>query len=237
MKGRIMELNSYMINGLVEIVLLVIGILIALQINSWNEGRKEKQLENQLFKAIINDLDLKRKELVADLNFGMKIVQDSDRIMHTWDNERRIDSTNIKNILEVIGDDSWFHNINSPAYIGLSNSDLWKLLPVSIINQIDDIYRANLPRIKVLFQKSGEYATYCKLNFLAPNNLLDLDKSSEEIVELLKGKEQDFISYLSLFRNGVFRLNERFEQSTTSIEKVINNLESYKDTVPEIMYG
>ena len=46
MKGRIMELNSYMINGLVEIVLLVIGILIALQINSWNEGRKEKQLEN-----------------------------------------------------------------------------------------------------------------------------------------------------------------------------------------------
>jgi hypothetical protein len=228
-----MELNNYLMYGLVEIVLLVIGILIALQINSWNEGRKEKQLENQLFEAIINDLDLKRKELLADLNFGMKIVQESDKIMHAWDNGRQIDSTNIKNILEVIGDDSWFHNINSPAYIGLSNSDLWKLLPVNIINQIDDIYRANLPRIKVLFQKSGEYATYCKLNFLAPNNLLDLDKSSEEIVELLKGKEQDFISYLSLFRNGLFRLNERFEKSTTSIEKVINNLESYKDTVPE----
>lgn len=228
-----MELNNYLMYGLVEIVLLVIGILIALQINSWNEGRKEKQLENQLFEAIINDLDLKRKELLADLNFGMKIVQESDKIMHAWDNDRQIDSTNIKNILEVIGDDSWFHNINSPAYIGLSNSDLWKLLPVSIINQIDDIYRANFPRIKVLFQKSGEYATYCKLNFLAPNNLLDLDKSSEEIVELLKGKEQDFISYLSLFMNGVFRLNERFEKSTTSIEKVINNLESYKDTVPE----
>ena len=233
MKDRIMELNNYLVYGLVEIVLLVIGILIALQINSWNEGRKEKQLENQLFEAIINDLDLKRKELLADLNFGMKIVQESDKIMHAWDNDRQIDSTNIKNILEVIGDDSWFHNINSPAYIGLSNSDLWKLLPVNIINQIDDIYRANLPRIKVLFQKSGEYATYCKLNFLAPNNLLDLDKSSEEIVELLKGKEQDFISYLSLFRNGLFRLNERFEKSTTSIEKVINNLESYKDTVPE----
>jgi len=30
-------------------------------------------------------------------------------------------------------------------------------------------------------------------DFLAPNNLLDLDKSSEEIVELLKGKEDDFI--------------------------------------------
>ena len=230
-----MEVNNYMIYGLVEIGLLVIGILIALQINNWNESRKEKQLEIQLFEAIINDLDLKRNELVADLDSGMEMIQKSDKIIHTWHNESRIDSTEIKYMLKLMGDDSWFHEINSPAYTGLSNSDLWKMLPTSIINQIDDIYRAKLLRVKVLFQKSGEYATYCKLNFLAPNNLLDLDKSSEEIVELLKGKEDDFISYLRLFRNGVFRLNERFEQSTTSIEKVINNLESYKNTVPEIL--
>ena len=62
-----------------------------------------------------------------------------------------------------------------------------------------------------------------------------MDKSPEEIVKFLNGKEEEFISYLSLFRNVVFRLNERFEQSTTSIEKVINNLESYKNTVPEIL--
>ena len=230
-----MEVNNYLIYGLVEIALLVIGILIALQINYWNEGRKEKQLENQLFEAIINDLDLKRNELVADLDSGMEMIQKSDKIIHTWHNESRIDSTEIKDILKMMGDDSWFHEINSPAYTGLSNSDLWKMLPTSIINQIDDIYRAKLLRIKTLFQKSGEYATYCKLNFLAPNNLLDLDKSPEEIVKFLNGKEEEFISYLSLFRNGVFRLNERFEESTTSIIKVISNLESYKNTVPEIM--
>ncbi len=230
-----MEVNNYLIYGLVEIALLVIGILIALQINYWNEGRKEKQLENQLFEAIINDLDLKRNELVADLDSGMEMIQKSDKIIHTWHNESRIDSTEIKDILKMMGDDSWFHEINSPAYTGLSNSDLWKMLPTSIINQIDDIYRAKLLRIKTLFQKSGEYATYCKLNFLAPNNLLDLDKSPEEIVKFLNGKEEEFISYLSLFRNGVFRLNERFEESTTSIKKVISNLESYKNTVPEIM--
>ena len=230
-----MEVNNYLIYGLVEIALLVIGILIALQINYWNEGRKEKQLENQLFEAIINDLDLKRNELVADLDSGMEMIQKSDKIIHTWHNESRIDSTEIKDILKMMGDDSWFHEINSPAYTGLSNSDLWKMLPTSIINQIDDIYRAKLLRIKTLFQKSGEYATYCKLNFFAPNNLLDLDKSPEEIVKFLNGKEEEFISYLSLFRNGVFRLNERFEESTTSIKKVISNLESYKNTVPEIM--
>ena len=154
-----MEFNNYLFYGIVEIVLLVFGILIALQINYWNEGRKEKQLENQLFEAIINDLDLKRKELVADLDGGMEMIQKSDKIIHTWHNESRIDSTEIKDILKMMGDDSWFHEINSPAYTGLSNSDLWKMLPTSIINQIDDIYRAKLLRVKVLFQKSGEYAT------------------------------------------------------------------------------
>jgi hypothetical protein len=39
-----------------EIVLVVIGILIALQINNWNENRKEKTFENQVYKQIYNDL-------------------------------------------------------------------------------------------------------------------------------------------------------------------------------------
>jgi uncharacterized membrane-anchored protein YhcB (DUF1043 family) len=65
-----MEVNNYMIYGIVEIVLLVIGILIALQINNWNESRKENQLEIQLFEAIINDLDLKRNEIIQEWSFS-----------------------------------------------------------------------------------------------------------------------------------------------------------------------
>ena len=38
-----------------EIVLVVIGILIALQINNWNEGRKEKAEEKKLIKQLLED--------------------------------------------------------------------------------------------------------------------------------------------------------------------------------------
>ena len=41
-----------------EIVLVVIGILIALQINNWNEGRKTKQQAQNYKKTIVNDLAL-----------------------------------------------------------------------------------------------------------------------------------------------------------------------------------
>ena len=56
--------TSYLKYAIGEIVLVVIGILIALQINNWNEGRKdalrEKQLLNNLqgeFKDNLQDLD------------------------------------------------------------------------------------------------------------------------------------------------------------------------------------
>ena len=39
-----------------EIVLVVIGILIALQINNWNEKRKAKSYESQVYKQIYNDI-------------------------------------------------------------------------------------------------------------------------------------------------------------------------------------
>ena len=49
-----------------EIVLVVVGILIALQINNWNETRKEKIQEHHILEVILKDLylaDNKSKEL------------------------------------------------------------------------------------------------------------------------------------------------------------------------------
>ena len=38
-------MTSYLVYALGEIFLVVIGILIALQVNNWNEGRKELKQE------------------------------------------------------------------------------------------------------------------------------------------------------------------------------------------------
>jgi hypothetical protein len=60
-----------------EIVLVVIGILIALQINNWNENRKERILENNMIKKIsINiedDINEYRKILLAEKERQVKI--------------------------------------------------------------------------------------------------------------------------------------------------------------------
>ena len=51
-----------------EIILVVIGILIALQINNWNEERKNILIESQLVKNIVEDLRLDSAHINQSLN-------------------------------------------------------------------------------------------------------------------------------------------------------------------------
>ena len=49
---------KYMRYAVGEIVLVVIGILFALQINNWNEERKERLLETKILKEIVSNLNI-----------------------------------------------------------------------------------------------------------------------------------------------------------------------------------
>ena len=49
--------SKYLKYAIGEIVLVVVGILIALQINNWNEQRKEDKMGLQFLKGIQSDLE------------------------------------------------------------------------------------------------------------------------------------------------------------------------------------
>ena len=51
------NVRSYLLYAIREIVLVVLGILIALQVNNANEERKEKELSNEYIGRIAEDLD------------------------------------------------------------------------------------------------------------------------------------------------------------------------------------
>ena len=59
---------KYLRYAIGEILLVVIGILIALQINNWNEKQKEKRLFKAYASSLISDLqkDIKNIELIKN---------------------------------------------------------------------------------------------------------------------------------------------------------------------------
>jgi len=59
---------NYLKYAVGEIVLVVIGILIALQINNWNEDNKERRLENTYLNRLTEDLEKDLADLDIEIN-------------------------------------------------------------------------------------------------------------------------------------------------------------------------
>ncbi|MEO2053483.1 DUF6090 family protein [Flagellimonas beolgyonensis] len=69
--------GKYLKYAIGEIILVVIGILIALQINNWNENRKNKLLEQQLLKALLTEFETNLANLDLVIKFNDSNIQNS----------------------------------------------------------------------------------------------------------------------------------------------------------------
>ncbi|WP_282042683.1 DUF6090 family protein [Winogradskyella flava] len=109
-----------------EIILVVIGILIALQINNWNENRKNKITEADYYCRILDDFELNEK--LIDKNY----VLTTNRIKLT--KELIIDLNNIPNDRSIILNKftaALRHDVSVPSNItfeDLTSSGQLKLL-------------------------------------------------------------------------------------------------------------
>lgn len=85
--------SKYLLYAVGEIILVVIGILIALQINNWNNDRQTRKKEMAYLEEIQNNLkqDSKQLQIVLDFNEGKsKVVANMMQIfIDTLTNEER----------------------------------------------------------------------------------------------------------------------------------------------------
>lgn len=90
--------NNYLKYAIGEIFLVVIGILIALQINNWNEDRKQLKEEIEILKNIKSDFANTIIEFEENNGFKKRIISTSAviyKIIHTKQNpytEKQLDS-------------------------------------------------------------------------------------------------------------------------------------------------
>jgi len=66
-----------------EIVLVVIGILIALQINNWNEIRKGKITEHESYENLLTSLEKDSLELITIISYQIKSLAEQNRFIHS----------------------------------------------------------------------------------------------------------------------------------------------------------
>lgn len=96
------QTGKYFKYAIGEIVLVVIGILIALQINNWNENRKKEKQLDTIYSTIEQNLKTDLKAIKVPIEFYEKLDSTLSKILTTNYTTAFLDTVNETNYLHCI---------------------------------------------------------------------------------------------------------------------------------------
>jgi len=132
------KFSKYLVYAIGEIVLVVIGILIALGINNWNEGRKEVKVETKILLEIKNNLQTDLEDLDENItNYALKAKSHEYIIKWLESNHGFQDSLQTAIFYTSFPSDIF---INRSAYENLKQYGLRNVSNDSLRNQISQLY-------------------------------------------------------------------------------------------------
>jgi len=183
--------SKYFKYAIGEIVLVVIGILIALQINNWNEQRKDAIKENHIVKSLYN-------ELLENSNYAEERMQEL--------------SSNIESSAQHL------MLFCSKKHVDISSDSLLTLVyntflaspnyapKVSTFNRIINNEEFNLIQQDSLKTLLNEYQTILDFTYITNGLLMDFeqdfwDYSQDKFGGLSFGKKSDLSFHEKLFAN------------------------------------
>ena len=82
--GVASSFSKYMLYAIGEIILVVIGILIALQVNEWNKEYSRKKTEAAFITQLQSDLETSEKQLEGVKNYYLKTTKASARVSRAF---------------------------------------------------------------------------------------------------------------------------------------------------------
>ena len=95
--------TRYLIYAIGEIVLVVIGILIALQIDEWNNERNRQQWENEVLSQVRTDLNQSQGELIEISAFYLEMAKASANVLRIfWKDEIPYKKDSLRDLLYMV---------------------------------------------------------------------------------------------------------------------------------------
>lgn len=239
-ENRILKYIWYAIG---EIVLVVVGILIALQVNNWNEDRNTRRIEQKLLNELKKDLEETKVDLLSDIKKAHNELRVTDsiyqKILHdrTERNPEPIKITMhfIYNRSDLFPKKSAYESLQAFGINLVSNDSLRK--------SITDLYELQLVRVDALekfikesseenlapylFRVSKPSQGCVDCNSLAelfpPEsdenlNYFEVKEPSDELVHLLKTKYLAYSALTGLYADTERRINALIESIDSGTE-------------------
>ena len=225
------KIGKYLTYAIGEIVLVVIGILIALQINNWNENRKQQIKLQQIYHEILADLKRERDYANFIINKFEGQRKAYTDYLESFSSTKITRKSMYRKLLEL-NMEGYPINSNSSIVESLQNSGEIVLLPQSIRNRLINLRRQ---QNKIIVDESldnrGRMGVMERLTMLIGSLSLDerLEnqkelrselKIEENINQIILGLEAGQ-EWMDFSESKSIRLLKEFVNEINAVEKLI----------------
>lgn len=94
------KFSKYLIYAIGEIVLVMIGILLALQVNNWNEEKKDKVESIKILKKLQAEFETNKTELESSMYYHQQQLEAAVKIEALFDPNHKVPADTITNLLK-----------------------------------------------------------------------------------------------------------------------------------------
>lgn len=237
------KVAKYLRYAVGEILLVVIGILIALQINNWNAERKERNLESKYYCRLHEDI-IQDKEQISNLTeLAKERLKASNQAVRLLLNDKanKLDvGTQLHLAIKAIYSD---FKPNNSAFEDLkSGANLNIIKDKSIIKALNHYFN-KVEELKSIIMVNGEYAV--GIIFSHTDNFANgLNQASMKSGRFLTGMERDIYDAIPIDKDEVLSekmktrlLNESLEYISVNTRQLglYNNIMDEIDVLKELL--
>jgi hypothetical protein len=240
------KVGKYLKYAIGEIVLVVLGILIALQINNWNEDRKEGLIEQNYLKRLLVDLEDDYQTLTFSKGLS-KVRINQINLLTDVIKSPELSNENPKQIIESIEKVTWrsYLPLSRIVYNELLNSGKMSLIQSEQLRALLSKYYGSAEHWEMILnledaQKMFSHATAGLLSndmFSAIENSESTDQtiSTQDLaIDLEKNEVDRIVQELSFNTEAIKWLPKIYHYHVLS-DKVITDLSTQNETLKKLV--
>lgn len=213
--------SKYLKYAIGEIVLVVIGILIALSINNWNVKKIEKSNELKYYKNIKRQLNEDENAINANIDYNNLYLKQFNQAIKIIEQDDRNIVDSLVSISVNLLEFSDFHR-QSNIYETMVNSGEIKLLKnqqiIEALQQLEEKY--------IFINKLEDTHSQAVIKFVVPNIISSLKVSSMKAENIEKLYSYEFQNLFVLVADLMVEKNEAYENIVFRINSIDNLLDN-----------
>ena len=141
------KFSKYLLYAIGEIILVVIGILIALQINNWNEDKKNRELEKYMLENLVENLEQNCDRLKSRIK-SISFYRKSGTVIISAIENKLIDQDSLENYFHIALMNTSSISLSETGYNVIKNNGFEIIRNQALKKEIMVFFEETQPHLK-----------------------------------------------------------------------------------------